>query len=99
LSFDSKLNRSIGYSAITDGEYKMEVPEFPQFICTLFDGSHVKSNNFFQHIRSYNSSFLFASFNVNLINFQDRQPGPYCFKIQGQIYYQINTAYCVCCAK
>jgi len=25
LSFDSKLNRSIGYGAITDGEYKMEV--------------------------------------------------------------------------
>jgi len=44
-----------------------------------------------QHIRSYNSSFSFASFNANLINFQDRRTGLYCFKI-GQIYYQINTA-------
>jgi len=67
------------------------LPECPQFIRTLFNSTHVKSNNFFQHIRSYNSSFSFASFNANLINFQDK-PGPYCLKIQGQIYYQINTA-------
>jgi len=53
---------------------------------------HVKSNSFFQHIHSYNSSFSFASFNANLVNLQGRRPGPYCFKIQGQIYYQINTA-------
>jgi len=67
------------------------LPECPQFIRTLFNSSH-KANDFFQHIRSYNSSFSFASFNANLINFQDRRPGPYYFKIQGQIYYQINTA-------
>jgi len=66
------------------------MPEFPQFIRTLFDGTHAKSNNFSKHICSYNSSF--ASFNVNLINFQNRRSGPYCFKIQRQIYYQINTA-------
>ncbi|XP_070171021.1 uncharacterized protein [Polyergus mexicanus] len=72
--------------------YLQPLPKFPQFLHSLFDGTHEKSNNFFQHIRSYNSSFSFASFNANLINFQDRRPGPYCFKIQGQIYYQINTA-------
>jgi len=72
--------------------YLQPLPEHPQFIRSLFDGSHIKSNDFFQHIRSYNSSFSFASFNANLINFQDRRAGPYCFKIQGQIYYQINTA-------
>lgn len=62
---------------------------------SLFDGNHVKSNDFFNHIRSYityiyNNSFSFASFNANLINFRERRPSPYCFKIQGQIYYQIN---------
>jgi len=66
--------------------------EFPQLLRNLFDGSHIKSNDFFQHIRSYNSSFLFVSFNANLINFNNRRPGPCCFKIQEQIYYQINTA-------
>jgi len=68
------------------------LPQPPQFLQSLFDGSHEKSNNFFKYIRSYNSSFSFASFNANLLNFQNRRPGPYCFKIQGQIYYQINTA-------
>lgn len=67
------------------------MPELPEFLCSLFDGNHVKSNNFFNHIHSYNSSFSFASFNANLVNFQERRPGPYCFKIHGQIYYQINT--------
>jgi len=57
----------------------------PEIIRTLFDGSHAKSNNFFKHIYSYNSSFLFASFNTNLINFQNRRSSPYCCKIQ--IYY------------
>jgi len=41
--------------------------EFPQFLRILFDGSHAKSNGFFQHIHNYNSSFLFASFNANLV--------------------------------
>lgn len=68
------------------------LPELPEFLKSLFDGSHIKSSDFFNHIRSYNSSFSFASFNANLVNFQERRPGPYCFKIHGQIYYQINTA-------
>jgi hypothetical protein len=72
--------------------YLESLPQLPQFLCNLFDGTHVKSSNFFKHIRSYNSSFSFASFNANLTNFSNRRPGPYCFKIQGQIYYQINTA-------
>ena len=65
---------------------------FPKDLLELFNGSHGKSNDFFQHIRVYNNSLSFASFNANLHNFQSRRPGPYCFKIQGQIYYQINTA-------
>ncbi|KAG5335785.1 PIF2 helicase, partial [Acromyrmex heyeri] len=32
------------------------------------------------HICSYNSSFSFTSFNANLVNFQNRRSGPYCFK-------------------
>jgi len=48
------------------------LPECLQFIRTLFNNTHDKSNDFFQHIRSYNSSFSFASFNANLINFQDK---------------------------
>lgn len=70
----------------------MPLPELPQILKLLFDGMHPKSNKFFQRIRYYNSSFSFASFNANLLNFSNRRPGPYCFRIHGQIYYQINTA-------
>ncbi|KAB0792783.1 hypothetical protein PPYR_00660 [Photinus pyralis] len=68
------------------------LPVFPTILQSLFNGSHLKSKNFFEHIRSYNSSFAFASFNANLVHFNSTRKGPFCFKIQGQIYYQINTA-------
>lgn len=67
--------------------YLEPLPQFPHVLRNLIDGNHAKSNNFFKHIRSYNSVFLFASFNANLVNFGNRRPGPYCFKIHGQIYY------------
>ncbi|KYM98545.1 ATP-dependent DNA helicase PIF1 [Cyphomyrmex costatus] len=72
--------------------YLEPLPEFLHFLRALYEGNHEKSNHFFNYIRSYNSSFSFASFNANVINFSERRPGPYCFKIQGQIYYQVNTA-------
>ncbi|XP_063994425.1 uncharacterized protein LOC135171800 [Diachasmimorpha longicaudata] len=75
------------------GAVRLEsLPEPPGILRELFDGKHEKSNHFLQHIRSYNNSFAFASFNANLVNFDERRPGPYCFKINGQIYYQINTS-------
>ncbi|XP_058805583.1 uncharacterized protein LOC131672400 [Phymastichus coffea] len=71
-------------------------PDFPQELSSLFDGTHANSNDFFDNIRYYNNSLSFASFNANLVDFQQRRPGPYCFKIHGQIYYQINTALYPC---
>ncbi|XP_058796825.1 uncharacterized protein LOC131667435 [Phymastichus coffea] len=70
--------------------------DFPPELYRLFNGNHPKSNNFFENIRYYNNSLSFASFNANLVNFQSRRPGPYCFKIHGQIYYQINTSLYPC---
>ncbi|XP_044591984.1 uncharacterized protein LOC123270112 [Cotesia glomerata] len=75
------------------GEVKLEpMPEPPVILKSLFEGTHEKSRNFFDRIRNYNSSFSFASFNANLYNLSSQRRGPYCFKIQGQIYYQMNTA-------
>lgn len=68
------------------------IPEPPTLLRNLLQGSHEQSKHFLDNIRLYNSSFAFASFNANLMNFNERRPGPYCFKIQGQIYYQINTS-------
>ena len=45
-----------------------------------------------ERIRNYNSSFSFASFNANVVAMSTIGRAPYCFKIQGQIYYQINEA-------
>ena len=66
--------------------------ELPDELREIFELTHRMSNDFFNRIRCYNHSLSFTSFNANLINFNNRRPGPYCFKMQGQIYYQVNTA-------
>lgn len=58
----------------------------------MFSRTHEKTVNFFDKIRAYNSSLAFASFNANLYNFAQNRRGPYCLRIQGQIYYQVNTS-------
>ena len=75
------------------GEVKLDpLPEFPVELRNLLNGTHEKSKEFFPRIRVYNNSFSFASFNANLYNFRSTRSAPYCFKIQGQIYYQVNTS-------
>ncbi|XP_018359882.1 PREDICTED: uncharacterized protein LOC108759082 [Trachymyrmex cornetzi] len=64
----------------------------PYELYELFNGNHPKSKHFYGRIRGYNNTFSFASFNAKTSNFDTQRRGPYCFKIQGQIYYQINTA-------
>lgn len=68
------------------------IPEPPYELLSLIKNTHTKSRCFFDRIRSDNNTVSFASFNANLVNFGGRRPGPYCFKIQGQIYHQVNTA-------
>ncbi|XP_044597177.1 uncharacterized protein LOC123273764 [Cotesia glomerata] len=75
------------------GEVKLDpLPDFPIILKSLFESTHEKSKNFFERIRNFNSSFSFASFNANLVDLSAQRRGPYCFKIQGQIYYQMNTS-------
>lgn len=87
-------NKGLSFNdCCSHGTVKLEpTPIFPNELLNLFNGAHEKSNDFFKHIRHYNNLFSFASFNANLVNFGSRRSGPYCFKIQGQIYYQINTS-------
>jgi hypothetical protein len=68
------------------------LPQPPYELYELFTGNHPKSQHFYNRIRVYNNTFSFASFDANLSNFITQRRGPYCFKIQGQIYYQINNA-------
>ena len=75
------------------GTVKLEaIPDFSDNLRSLFENIHQKSKVFFERIRNYNSSFSFASFNANVVDMPTIGRAPYCFKIQGQIYYQINEA-------
>ena len=65
------------------------IPDFPAELRLLFENRDGKSRAFFARIRNYNSSFSFASFNANLVNFPIIGRAPYYFKIQGQVYYEI----------
>ncbi|XP_044005514.1 uncharacterized protein LOC122850427 [Aphidius gifuensis] len=87
-------NKKTFNDCCSHGEVNLEpLPDSPDLIKNLFNGSHEFSKNFHERIRSYNNAFAFASFNANLVNFpSNNRPGPYCFKIHGQIYYQINTS-------
>ena len=75
------------------GKVKLEpLPPLPKVLKDLYLGNHSQSKTFYDRIRGYNNAFSFASFNANLADLGNQRKGPYCFKIQGQIYYQINTA-------
>lgn len=64
----------------------------PEILRDLFNGAHEKSKHFLQRIRCYNNFFAFSSFNTNLVNINNSRPGSFCFKIHGQVYYQINSS-------
>ena len=44
--------------------------DFREELKLLLNGEHRKSILFFDHIRPYNNSLFFASFNANFVNFQ-----------------------------
>ena len=67
------------------------IPDIPDNLRSLFENNHQKSKAFYR-IRNYNSSFSFASFNANVVDMSTIDRALYCFKIQGQIYYQIYEA-------
>jgi hypothetical protein len=83
----------------SDGKYtyccqkgKVHLPpihDTPQLIKDLLTGNHVKSSNFMDNIRAFNSAFGFASMGANIASPPGH--GPYCFRIHGQIYHRTGT--------
>ena len=71
------------------GKVKLDPITVSKYIETLLNGQHVKSKNFLEHIRSFNSSLAFASTGANIAS----PPGfgPYCFRIHGQIYHRAGA--------
>ncbi|XP_030066701.1 uncharacterized protein LOC115475101 [Microcaecilia unicolor] len=60
-----------------------------ELIQQLLSGEHQYSKNFFENIRSINSSLAFASMGANI----SPPPGygPYCFRINGTIYHRTGS--------
>ncbi|XP_063990617.1 uncharacterized protein LOC135169496 [Diachasmimorpha longicaudata] len=88
-----KVRKDSFNDCCSHGEVALEpLPNPPLILRDLFNGTHEQSKHFHERIRCYNNAFAFASFNANLVNFSDRRPGPVCFKLHGQVYYQFNKS-------
>ena len=53
-------------------------------------GNSSTSCHFMQNIQAYNSAFEFASMTLTEHEFAFKGKGPYCFKINGQVYHKIS---------
>ena len=71
----------------------VEVPpvsEPPNLLRTLLTGNTSLSRHFIQIIRAYNSAFAFASMTLTGQEYVFHGKGPYCFRINGQVYHTIS---------
>ncbi|XP_065317560.1 uncharacterized protein LOC135925912 [Gordionus sp. m RMFG-2023] len=85
----------------TDGKFKncchkgkVKIPSirYIPFLQDLLSNSNNEfHSNFMKYIRSYNSSLTFASMGAQISN--SLNPGPYCFRIHGQIYHRTSHLY------
>uniref|UniRef100_A0A914QZT4 Uncharacterized protein n=1 Tax=Panagrolaimus davidi TaxID=227884 RepID=A0A914QZT4_9BILA len=75
------------YGCCQHGTIKVEIPDYPEELKQLFDLAEFRKD-----IRVFNNAHAFGSFNADVVNFGINRPGPYTYIIQGQSYYQINTA-------
>jgi len=64
----------------------------PQFLAGLLDPhDDVLSKYFIKSIRSYNSMFAFTSLGAKIDTGINKEPGPYVFKINGQVHHRIGS--------
>jgi len=54
-------------------------------------GDDYSSREFCNSIQQYNAAFAMTSVEVKIDNSVTRQLGSYCFKIQGELYYLVDT--------
>lgn len=88
---DEKIN---GEFSICCHKGKVNLPEFiepPDNIKNLFIGSTEEAKNFREYIRNYNNALSFASMVSNLDPLMDK-PGPYFFKVHGQVMHYTSKS-------
>ena len=57
----------------------------PNKLNDLLSGNHPKSESFKKNIRQYNAAFAFTSLGVKIDHAITNAPGPYCFRIHGEL--------------
>jgi hypothetical protein len=80
LHFAEEVSNGHFNSCCHNGLINLPQPQVNEELKELF----LHDTNFVKHIRQYNSAMAFASLSASQKEIQGR--GPYCFKIQGQIY-------------
>ena len=66
------------------------ISEPPDLLRRLLTNCSPLSRHFIQNIRAYNSAFAFASMTLTGQEYVFQGRGPYCFRINGQVYHTIS---------
>jgi len=75
---------------------QIQLPPFQPLTRILHNyltGDDYSSREFHNNIRQYNAAFAMTSVGVKIDNSVTRQLGPYCFKIQGELYYLTSAPF------
>ena len=62
-------------------------------LMSLLSGNSPESRHFVKNIRAYNSAFAFASMTLTGQEYEFQGKGPYCFRINGQIFHKISQLF------
>ena len=62
----------------------------PDLLKNLLTGNTQRHKQFCENIRAYNSSLAFASLCLTGQEFKFKNPGPYCYRINGQLYHALS---------
>ena len=87
LSISTRANKGFG-SCCLQGQ--IQLPAFRQPPRTLSDmlcGISPHSSSFKKNIRQYNAAFAFVSLGVKVDHAITNAPGPYCFRINGDLHH------------
>ena len=87
-----KSSRSL-ITANKTASFAIRVPplkEPPEILKTLLTSNTNRDHDFRENVRAYNSSLAFASMQLTGEHYKFKKKGPYCFRINGQVYHSIS---------
>ena len=87
---DALKLKNEGHQCCHNGKVTLPIPSaYPIELKNLLINNDIKSKNFKEYIRQYNSAMAFASFGAKLDLPTGR--GPYTFRMHGQIYHRTGS--------